>query len=154
MGVLGIILIVGSLLWAMADIWPGENFTFTPALFYIPVIKLCIGLIIALVGMVIVSKFLPKTRLWNGMVLSSAVKKQDRALAVAGKGDDQSSNRLPHIGSVGIATTDLHPSGQVEIDGHRYQASLTVGALRKEKRIEVIAHQDYSLIVKQFQNKD
>jgi membrane-bound serine protease (ClpP class) len=51
------------------------------------------------------------------------------------------------VGRVAIAATGLYPSGQVEIDGRRYEARLEVGAAPAGTRVVVRRKTDFGLIV-------
>lgn len=179
-GGLGILLILGSLLWAMADIWPSgaEDFTFSADLFARPLLNLGIGLVIAVIGAVLLAKFLPRTRLGRTLILSTSVGGTDPLLAgggyrsqrfdatdtlssgsevtaahaAQGTGEPAATllpdDALPPIGSRGTAVTPLRPSGQVEINGRRYEARLKLGQLERGEVIEVIGYRDFALLVK------
>jgi len=51
------------------------------------------------------------------------------------------------VGREGVAATTLFPSGQVEIDGRRYEARLEVGFAEAGTPIRVVRRTDFSLIV-------
>lgn len=159
---LGSLFILASLLWAMADIWPSgaENYQFSPELFVMPLIKLAIGLAIAVVGAIVVAKIFPRTPLGRSMILSATVGGTDPVLAAGGsrsirtradverQGTQAGSDELPAIGSRGIAVTPLRPSGIVEVNGQRYQAHLRLGQIERGEIIEVVDYRDFSLLVK------
>lgn len=140
-GVIGFLMVFGSIVWALADIWPGKEFQITPSLFVQPLIDFAIGLIIAAVGIVIVGRFFLKSWIWDALVLKSSV----------GEGADstrEEGKKGPEIGDRGVAVTDLHPSGEVEIENKRYQARVSVKAILQNSEIEVVGKEDFGLIVK------
>ena len=49
----GLGLILGSILWAMIDFWPGEPIRFSPELLAEPVVNLVFGLSIAVLGAIV-----------------------------------------------------------------------------------------------------
>lgn len=143
-GALGILLILGSIVWSLADIWPGTEFNITFDLFLQPLMDLAIGLIIAILGIVIISRFFLKSWFWNTLVLQFSV----------GKGIINPSAKdeeyTPKPGAHGIAVTDLHPWGEVEIDGKRYGAKVGIGIVDKNMKIEVIGKEDFGLIIRRL----
>jgi len=70
-GLLGAVLIFGSLIWSMADVWPSRVF-WTVDL-SVPILKLSYAFSIAVVGAVILSKVIPRSWFWDRVVLSSTV---------------------------------------------------------------------------------
>jgi membrane-bound serine protease (ClpP class) len=51
------------------------------------------------------------------------------------------------VGREGVAGTDLFPSGQVEIDGRRYEARLELGFVETGTAVRVVRRTDFGLIV-------
>ena len=159
LGMIGLILIFGSLIWAMADIWPsGSNFTFTPEIFYLPLFNTFAGLIFGVVGIVLIARYLPKKWMMSGIILESTVGKTTSSISVYDEisGDssvsesEKGSSGLPGPGSEGEAVTDLYPSGEIEIEGHRYQASSSYSQIEKGARVRVVGKRDYALLVEEI----
>ena len=61
--------------------------------------------------------------------------------------DSDSPLSLGEVGREGVAVTSLFPSGQVEIDGRRYEARLEVGSAPAGARVRVLRHNEFSLTV-------
>lgn len=141
LAVLGGVMIVGSILWALADIWPVDDFEFTTDIFLIPVIDLTLGMVIAGVGAFILGRFFLKSWFWDNLVLKSTVK------GVA-KGD---AFQEADVGDQGKTVTGLYPTGQVEIKGKRYEARTQVGMIKRDVAIEVVRKEGFALIVKEKQ---
>ena len=140
MALLGIMLMLGSLLWSMADIWPNEPLEFSGDLLLVPAQNLLLGLAFAVALFVIVARFLPKGWIWNRLAVSGAVQGSGVAPGVV-----QELQSL--VGREGVAATSLFPSGQVEIDGRRLEARLEVGFAEAGSRVRVVRHTEFNLTV-------
>lgn len=143
-GVLGILMLLGSILWALADIWPGDDFHITFDLFLQPLIDLALGLIIATAGILIIGRFFLKSWIWDALILRSSVGGGIQTIST----EPDQADAEP--GDRGVAITDLHPWGEVEIKGKRYSARVAVGAIDTNMEIEVVGKEDFGLIVKNF----
>ncbi len=140
MALIGIMLMLGSLLWSMADIWPNEPLEFSGDLLLVPAQNLLLGLAFAVALFVIVARFLPKGWIWNRLAVGGAVQGSGVAPAVV-----QEMQSL--VGREGVAATSLFPSGQVEIDGRRLEARLEVGFAEAGSRVRVVRHTEFNLTV-------
>ena len=151
-GMTGAILILGALIWSMADIWPtlpnqGEGFDFS--VLWPAVHRVTLGLLFAFVGIMAIGRFLPKTSVWSRLVLADSPPPEPNTVARAVRQDPSGTPaRLPQTGDEGIAVTDLRPEGEVEIRGCRYPAAVALGTLRKGSVVEVVAQRDFRLLVK------
>ena len=58
------------------------------------------------------------------------------------------------MGSEAIAATDLYPSGQVTIDGKRYEARLEVGTVDAGTWLVVTRASQFGLIVEQASTQE
>lgn len=143
----GVLLMLGSLLWAMADIWPNEPVVISGDLFMGPLINLSLGLVVAIGGAVVVLRFLPRGWFWDRMILHAAVG-QTQAPAIA------APTATGLVGRSGVAATDLFPSGQVEIDGRRYEAKVGVGSIEAGQTVVVVAEQEFGLLVEAVEAED
>ncbi|NJM36603.1 MAG: hypothetical protein HC845_01310 [Akkermansiaceae bacterium] len=139
LGLPGAALILGSLVWSMTDLWPGEAIPFSTGIFVKPLVNTVIGVGLAIILFLALLKFLPQGGLWGKMVLDAAVTGNSANLSAA------SSNEL--IGRVGVSVTPLFPSGQVEIDGKRYEAHLAMGSAGNRTAVRVTAATGFSLTV-------
>lgn len=137
----GLALILGSLVWAMVDIWPSESLTVSPILLAEPMMNLVFGLAIAATGALILSRFFPGSWLERSLVLSQTAGGDGQSLR------DHREASLPRAGSTGVAVTDLFPGGQVEIGGKRYSALAGLSAIDRGITIRVQKVADFNLIV-------
>ena len=144
----GLILMLGSLVWAMADLWPNEPLSTAWAgdAFVAPFTNLGIGLLIALALAIALARFLPRGWVWDKMVVQSTI---GGTAQVAGGSVDASAEVAALVGRAGTAVTGLRPGGQIEIDGRRYEARVDVGAIERGQRVVVTAYSDFGLIVEE-----
>gem|GEM_PF-44286 len=133
----GILLMLGSLLWSMADIWPNEPLTISGDVFLSPLMNLGTGLALAIVGGLALLRFLPKGMFWDRVVLAAA--------ATGTSAPEIEEESL--IGREGVAATALFPSGQIELDGRRYEARVAVGTVDLGQRVVVRARREFELLV-------
>jgi len=147
LAMVGAILIFGSLIWAMTDLWPNEPLDLSSATLVEPLANIVIGTALAVVSFMVMLKFLPKGGLWGGMVLYAAVGGEPgtpRAL-VGGCDDDIGSSSF--VGMTATAATALFPSGQIEIHGRRYEARLALGFADAGTSLIVTGTSEFGLIV-------
>ena len=140
MALAGLVLIFGSLLWSMADIWPNQPVELNGDLLLVPLQKLLLALLIAGGVFALVARFLPHGWMWNRLAVGGAVQGAGIPSDVVGELDSL-------IGREGVAVTSLFPSGQVEIDGRRYEARLEVDFATIGTRVRVLRRTDFNLIV-------
>jgi len=110
-GVAGALMIVGSLLWAMIDRYPGMPLLPSSEMLTRPLINFCIALGLAIVIGWWLARYLPRTSLYHHIVLGRSVQGSPAAAAVV----PLSPIRL---GEQGTAHTMLRPSGKAEFAGH------------------------------------
>ena len=145
----GVALMLGSLVWAMADFWPNEPISFSGDVLMQPVLNVAMGLVIALVGGIGIVRFLPSGWVWDRIVLGTAVGDGARADSAA---EAQAEESL--LGAEGEATTDLFPSGQVSINGKWYEAKVAVGSVEKGTRVRVTGRDGFNLLVKSIEEEE
>ncbi|MSU65897.1 MAG: hypothetical protein EXS38_07305 [Opitutus sp.] len=140
MALTSFVLMLGSLVWSMADVWPGQPVVFSGDLLLVPLQKLLIALVLAGVGLLLIARFLPTGWIWQRLAVGGAVEGAGVPPTVT-----EEMNSL--VGREGVAVTSLFPSGQVDIDGHRYEARLEVDFAEAGTRVRVIRRTDFNLIV-------
>lgn len=148
LGLTGVVLILGSLVWAMADLWPNEplHIAWSADAFSGPLTNLAFGLAISFVGALLLLRYLPRGWFIDRLIVQSTV---DGAAQIAGGGLQAETDVRALVGRTGIAMTSLHPSGQVEIDGHRYEARVELGAIERGRTVVVRAASDFGLVVEE-----
>ncbi|WP_237023386.1 NfeD family protein [Lacunisphaera limnophila] len=136
-GVTGAAMVLGSLVWAMADIWPHEPIRFSRELFLGPLQNLGLALVITAALAAALLRYLPRAWFWDKMVL---------ATAIAGTSGEPVTND-PLIGAVGVTVTPMFPSGEVAIDGRRYEAKLALGHVAAGTPVVVLGREGFALLV-------
>ena len=147
--VTGLVLMLGSLVWAMADLWPGVPLTvaWSGDAFVAPLQNLGLGLLLSLGLGLALAKFLPRGWIWDRLILGAAV---EGAAQSSGGAPEQASVMASLVGSTGKAMTVLRPSGQVEIGGRRYEAQVLVGGIDAGEAVVVKGRASFGLIVERI----
>ncbi len=141
---LGLVLMLVSLVWAMADFWPNQPMNISGGVLVRPLTNLGLGLGLSVVLGVILLRYLPKGWVWDKMVVGSAI---GGAAQIAGVGPGEAHEVVNLIGRRGVAVTVLRPSGQIEIGGRRFEAIVEVGAVDAGDTVIVRGRTDFALIV-------
>lgn len=143
----GLLLMLGSLVWSMADSWPKEAVpvAWSADLLVGPLANLLLGVAIAVALGVALARYLPRGWVWDRLVLGAAVAANARGENVAPATAASTVETLE--GRRGVAVTALRPGGHVEIEGRRYEASVEVGALEAGTPVVVRRQKDFGLIV-------
>jgi len=136
----GAVLMLGSLLWGMSDIWPDQPLDWDSGFLFRPLVNLTTGLGGAIVIMIFLVRYMPRGGLWGQMVLQSAIAGETTLSSIA--------RREPSlIGAIGHAVSALYPSGEIEINGKRYDARLAVGTVPPGTQVKVISVGEFDLKV-------
>ncbi len=142
-GLIGFLMMIGSIFWAMVDIWPTPDFSWNFEVFRLPFWELLQSLGIAITIGVLLSMVLPKTPLWNRLVLSETI----------GNSASKFTALKPLLSTEGMhgeTVSELFPSGQVQINGERYEARAVHGRIAKGEKMEVIKIASMDLIVEEI----
>jgi membrane-bound serine protease (ClpP class) len=144
----GLVLMLGSLVWAMADLWPNEplSVAWSGDVFVGPLSNLGLGLVIAVALGIALARFIPRGWFWDKMVVQSTV---GGAAQLAGGGVQTDVDVAALVGREGIAATSLHPGGQVEIDGRRFEGRVEIGVIERGTAVVVRGYSDFGLIVEE-----
>jgi membrane-bound serine protease (ClpP class) len=121
-GLVGTLLMLGAIVFAMVDQWPADGGNWTlPSSEQLerPMFNLLLAITGAGVAVALLAKFLPKTSLYGRLVLSNAV--------AAGPGVTiPVVNMAVKAGDTGKAVTTLRPAGKAEIGGETHDV-VTIG---------------------------
>jgi membrane-bound serine protease (ClpP class) len=140
----GVLMILGSLVWAMADLWPNQPIAISGDVFVTPAVNLMLGLLIAVVLAVVFARFIPSGWFFNRLAVGEPIA---GSAQIAGVSPERGKKISTLLGSRGIAVTALFPSGQVEVDGRRYEARVEVGSVAAGAAVVVTKVTDFGLIV-------
>ncbi len=144
MALTGLALMLSSLVWAMADIWPNQPVSFSGELFLQPMMNVGLGLLLAAVLAVLLLRFLPRGWFWGRMVLETAVSVSAQTAGGASPADVAQGSL---VGRRALVVTALRPFGHVEIDGRRFEARVGVGSVETGAAVVVEGHSDFGLKV-------
>lgn len=136
----GALMMLGSLLWGMSDIWPDQPIAWDSGFLLKPLTNLVAGTVGAIIIFAFLLRFMPRGGLWGRMVLEGAIGGETTLASVA-----RSEPSL--IGATGKAVTALFPSGQIEIGGRRYDARLVLGTVSPGDEVRVTAVGEFDLKV-------
>ncbi|MGH8021237.1 MAG: NfeD family protein [Opitutaceae bacterium] len=146
--VTGIVLMLGSLLWGMADIWPGEAFELTPGVFLRPAYNLALALILTVVFAVLLARFLPKSLFWNRLVLAAEIGGTSDGSQGAAAAPEAPA--YPKVGDIAVVTSDLRPGGRIEFGDRRFEAQIEVGEARAGERVRIVRRSSFGYIVERI----
>jgi membrane-bound serine protease (ClpP class) len=136
----GALLMLGSLLWGMSDIWPDQPIEWDSNFLFKPLTNLITGTAGAILIFLLLLRFMPNGGLWGKMVLESAIGGETTPSSIA-------RHEPSLIGATGMAVTALFPSGEIEIDGKRYDARLSLGTASPGAPVKVISVGEFELKV-------
>ena len=114
-GVAGVFLMLGAILWAMIDRYPGETFFPTGEMLATPLRNLTITLIAAVGLILLLARYLPKTSLYRRFALMTMIP-SGPSLAGAPREFATALDVTP--GMQGTAQTSLRPSGKARFADH------------------------------------
>ena len=143
--VTGVLMMLGSLVWSMADLWPNEPIRITGDVFVEPLTNLLISLVIMIVGGALIWRFLPHGWIFSRLAVGGASMVSARGAPMPGLGATAEAD--PLVGATGTAVTDLFPSGNVELAGRLYEARVQVGNVEAGTRVVVVSRSSFGLIV-------
>jgi len=144
-GISGIFLMMWSLLVSMAPSLPDSPMI--PALpdLRIPIRNMVVSLILSCVGMLLVSRFLPKSRAANWMVLKESTS--------TGAGYNSSTYHKELIGQTGKTVTALRPGGAVMFGEMRQDVVSRGEFIPSGKSVKVVEVHGNRIIVETLDNE-
>jgi membrane-bound serine protease (ClpP class) len=145
-GVIGGFLILGSLLWAMIDRYPGETFFPTGDMLAVPLRNLFFSLVAATVVIMVLARYLPKTSLYRRFALMTT---NPPGPSLAGIPREFATALDVTPGMQGTAQTTLRPSGKARFADHIVDVVTEGEFIAAETPITVIHKDGMRLVVKQ-----
>jgi membrane-bound serine protease (ClpP class) len=144
-GVVGIFLMLGALLWAMVDRYPGETFFPTGDMIAIPLRNLFITLVAAVAVIMVLARYLPQTSLYRRFALMTT-NPPGPSLAGAPREFATALDLAP--GMQGTAQTTLRPSGKGRFADHIVDVVTEGEFIAAETAITVIQKDGMRVVVK------
>lgn len=155
-GFLGIALVLGSLVWSLADFWPNpDGIGFVVE--WDRVLDAGTLVILSSAGALLALVLLWKTApiRWLESKLTVADNSPAPSPTVLGGAIHATEGAaLPDIGAEGVVETALHPLGKVRIGNQYFEASAVLGSIAKGQRIRVVGYRSYSLLVESVDASD
>ena len=141
-GVLGVMLMLGALLWAMIDRYPGEPWIPTIQMLGVPFKNLGLAVAAGIVVILILARFLPRTKLYHRMVLGRTNPPGPSFL----KSTVGSPQQL-RVGEIGFAKSILRPSGNA-VFGEVHVDVITQGEfVEPNSKIRILAIEGARVVV-------
>jgi membrane-bound serine protease (ClpP class) len=145
-GVVGVLLMLGSILWAMIDRYPGETFLPTGSMLATPLRNLFITLVAAVALIMMLARYLPKTSLYRRFALMTMIP-PGPSLAGAPREFATALDVTP--GMQGTAQTTLRPSGKARFADHIVDVVTEGEFIAADTPITVIQKDGMRVVVKQ-----
>ncbi|MDQ3199126.1 MAG: serine protease [Verrucomicrobiota bacterium] len=144
-GVVGVLLMIGSLFWAMVDRYPGQKFFPTSQMLVVPMLNLTITLVAAVILIFILARYLPQTSLYRRFILNTtnppgpSLEGTPRSFATA----------LPlSPGMRGRALSTLRPSGKAEFEDHVVDVVTEGEFIAAETPVSIVSTDGMRVVVK------
>jgi membrane-bound serine protease (ClpP class) len=137
-GIGGILLIMASLFMALISTDPFINMEDVS----MAIVQLTVALVLAVVLLIILAKFLPKSKRFSTLILS------EEQRAELGFVSYPSEKEL--IGKEGVALTTLRPAGSAEIDGKKYDVMADWEYIESGKPIKVLRVEGIKVVVREI----
>ena len=134
-GALGIILMISSLFLGLISDFPLVDWD----MIQMATIQLAGAFILAIIVILFLLKYLPKSKVWNNLVLKKNIDEQ------SGYTSDKKLKEL--IGKNGKALTDLRPSGTALIENSRIDVVTSGEYINKGSNILVISEEGSKIVV-------
>ena len=145
-GVVGVFLMLGAILWAMIDRYPGETFLPTGPMLATPLRNLTITLVAAVALIMLLARYLPKTSLYRRFALMTMIP-SGPSLAGAPRQFATALDVTP--GMQGTAQTSLRPSGKARFADHIVDVVTEGEFIAADTPITVIQKDGMRVVVKQ-----
>ena len=148
-GVIGGILVLGTLFFAMVDGFAFDDnavrgWDAAGALDFInrPALNLAVGLLGSTVLMMLMMRYLPNAPLFNRLVMNKVLASGDSTGL-----DSVSGGTGEHVGLRGVSITDLRPAGKGDFDGRVLDVTAANGFIAEGKHIVVSAEDGLRILV-------
>jgi membrane-bound serine protease (ClpP class) len=134
-GAVGIVLVIGSLFLGLISDFPLVNWE----MIQMATIQLAVAFILAIIVIYLLLKNLPKTQIWNKLVLQRNID--------AGSGYTSDVKLKELLGKKGKALTDLRPSGTAIIENSRIDVVTGGEYITKGTKVVVIDEEGSKIVV-------
>lgn len=122
-GVIGLLLVFASLVWAMLDRYPDQPLIPSSGMLLLPLVNLSIALLTSIAAITLLARYLPRTSLYGRFALATS---NPSGPSFTPENAGFSPRHAIAVGEQGIAITTLRPSGKARF-GHRLVDVVTAG---------------------------
>lgn len=144
-GILGVLLMFGSLLWAMIDRYPGQTFFPTGNMLKIPLLNFFATLAAAAILIAILARFLPRTSIYRRFILSTT-NPPGPSLAGVPRAFTTALPLTP--GMRGRALTILRPSGKAQFEDRVVDVVTEGDFIAPDTPVAIISSDGMRVVVK------
>ena len=144
-GVVGVLLMLASILWAMIDRYPGETFFPTGQMLAVPLRNLFIAIVAAVIVIWMLARYLPRTSLYRRFALMTS---NPPGTSLAGATREFATAPAVSPGMEGISVSVLRPSGKARFADHVVDVITEGEFIAPETPIKVIQADGMRVVVK------
>jgi membrane-bound serine protease (ClpP class) len=144
-GVVGVLLMLASLLWAMIDRYPGETFFPTGRTLALPLLNLFIAIAAAAIVIVILARYLPRTSFYRRFALMTS---NPPGPSLAGAPREFTTALALSPGMEGISVSILRPSGKARFADHVVDVITEGEFIASETPVKIIQTDGMRVVVK------
>jgi membrane-bound serine protease (ClpP class) len=144
-GVVGLLLMFASLLWAMIDRYPGQKFWPTGQMLKIPLLNMFLTFLGAAILIALLTRFLPQTSVYRRFILSTTNPPGPSLAGVA----RSFATALPLApGMRGRSLTILRPSGKAQFEEHVVDVVTEGEFIAPETPVAIVSTDGMRVVVK------
>ena len=144
-GLLGVFLIIGSLLWTMIDRYPQQPLLPTGKMLAVPLLNMFIALLGALIVIVLLARYLPRTSLYRRFAL---IDSNPPGPSLVGTPRHFATALALTPGTLGTAVTVLRPSGKARFAENVVDVVTEGEFIARETPVTVIQTDGMRVVVK------
>lgn len=144
-GLLGVFLIIGSLLWTMIDRYPQQPLLPTGKMLAVPLLNMFIALLGALIVIVLLARYLPRTSLYRRFAL---IDSSPPGPSLVGTPRHFATALALTPGTLGTAVTVLRPSGKARFAENVVDVVTEGEFIARETPVTVIQTDGMRVVVK------
>ena len=144
-GVVGVLLMLASLLWAMIDRYPGETFFPTGRTLALPLLNLFIAIAAAAIVIGILARYLPRTSFYRRFALMTS---NPPGPSLVGAPREFATALALSPGMEGISVSILRPSGKARFADHVVDVITEGEFIASETPVKIIQTDGMRVVVK------
>jgi membrane-bound serine protease (ClpP class) len=144
-GVAGVFLMLASLLWAMTDRYPGQDFFPSGRMLATPLLNLSLAMVGAVIMVIILARFLPQTSIYRRFALMST---NPPGPSLAGSPRQFTGAVAISPGMRGTSLTPLLPGGKARFENHVVDVVSEGEFIAAETNVIVIQTDGMRVVVK------